>query len=265
MRRALLAAGVAAALLGAAACGEEPADDPSAEQSGAEQGEGPQGQEQPEMPEPDLEGIPDVVAEVNGTEISRDEFVELYEGQFQQMAMEAQMQGQEVDEDAIKDQTLEGLIGIELLNQEVEDRDITVSDEDVEESLDEAAEANGMADGDEFLSAMEEQGTDPEEARSEMEQQARIDALIADESGDLSASDEELHELYDEMIEQQEQQAEQQEDSDDGEQPSGEAETPPFDEMRPQLEEQVENEKEAEVVQGMVDSLRESGEVSSHL
>src|SRR5918994_1689378 len=44
--------------------------------------------------EPDLEGIPDVVAEVNGEEVTKEEFTPIYEAAFQQAAMQAQMSGE---------------------------------------------------------------------------------------------------------------------------------------------------------------------------
>lgn len=42
--------------------------------------------EQAEMPEPDLEGIPDIVAEVNDGEVTKEDFEGMYQQQFQQMA-----------------------------------------------------------------------------------------------------------------------------------------------------------------------------------
>src|SRR5690625_7341800 len=44
-----------------------------------------------DMPEADLEGIPDIVAEINGEEITKDDCESIYEQQFQQQAMQAQM------------------------------------------------------------------------------------------------------------------------------------------------------------------------------
>src|SRR5699024_9195479 len=62
-----------------------------------EEGAAAEGQEQAEAPEPDLEGIPDVVAEVNGTEIDKASFEEAYQAQFQQAAMMSQMSGEELN------------------------------------------------------------------------------------------------------------------------------------------------------------------------
>src|SRR5690625_6502716 len=63
------------------------------------------GGQEAEMPEPDLENIPSIVAEVNGEEITKEDFVGMYQQQFQQQMLQAQMSGQEVDEDSLKKQT----------------------------------------------------------------------------------------------------------------------------------------------------------------
>src|SRR5690625_4092520 len=150
-----------------AACGDE--EDSSAEdnnegseaqeEAAEEGGQAPEaGTEQAEMPEPDLEGIPDVVAEVNGEEISGEEFETTYVGQFQQAMMQAQMSGQEVDQDQLKAQTAEALIGQKLVIQEAENQGFEASEEDVEETLDEIVEQNGLNSQDDFFAALEEQG-----------------------------------------------------------------------------------------------------------
>ncbi|MDZ4235897.1 MAG: SurA N-terminal domain-containing protein [Dietzia sp.] len=64
--------------------------------------------------------------------MSKDEFVTVFEGQYQQMAMQAQMTGQPVDEDQLRSQTLEGLVGSELLRQEALERGLEVSDAELE-------------------------------------------------------------------------------------------------------------------------------------
>lgn len=65
--------------------GDEEAKDDKEESKTQEEAQGDgEGAEQPEMPKPDLEDIPEVVAEVNGEEISKEEFETTYQAQFQQ-------------------------------------------------------------------------------------------------------------------------------------------------------------------------------------
>ena len=70
--------------------------------------------------EPDLDGIPDVVAEVNGEDVTKEEFVPIYEATFQQAAAQAQMSGQAPDEDALKKQTVDDLVRSEEHTSELQ-------------------------------------------------------------------------------------------------------------------------------------------------
>jgi len=260
-KKALLGAALAITLFGVAACGDEgsgadqeASSDQSTEQQMPEQeGQDPQ---QPELPEPDLEGIPDVVAEVNGKKIDKEEFEAAYESQFQQMMMQAQMTGEEINQDELKASTAENLVGNELLTQEAENRKITASKEQVDDTLQEMAEANGMESGEEFIAALAEQGMAEDEVMDQLETQVEIEQLIAEEAGDTEPTEAELQELYEQSAAQQEQAA--------GE--GGEAgEMPAFEEVEDQLKEQVKAQKEGEAMQALVDSLRDKGDVTVHL
>jgi len=260
-KKALLGAALAFTLFGAAACGDEGSgadQEASSDQSTEEQlpeqdGQDPQ---QPELPEPDLEGIPDVVAEVNGEKIDKEEFEAAYQSQFQQMAMQAQMTGEEIDQDLLKESTAENLVGNELLTQEAASREITASEEQVDETLQELAEANGMDSGEDFIAALTEQGMAEDEVMDQLKAQVEIEQLITEEAGDIEPTEAELQELYDQTAAQQELAA--------GE--GGEAEEmPAFEDVEDQLKEQVKAQKEGEATQALVDSLREKGEVTIHL
>ncbi|QKY71143.1 SurA N-terminal domain-containing protein [Lentibacillus sp. CBA3610] len=230
-------------------------DSENNDDSGNEGNEDEQASQQQEMPEPDLEGVPDVVAEVNGEEITKEEFESTYQGQFQQMAMQAQMTGQEIDQNQMKQQTAEGMVGTELIIQEANNRDYSASDEEVDETLNELAQQNQIESTDEFISALEEQGMAEDEIMSQVETQVKIDKLIAEESGDLEPTEEELQSAYDQFKSQQEQM------SGDGE----EADIPSFDEMKSDLETQVRNQKQGQATQSIIDQLREDADVTINI
>ncbi len=208
--------------------------------------------EAPAEGEPDLRGIPDVVAVVNDEEITKDDFVMAYENQFQQQQMQAQMSGEPVDQDALKQQTAEGLVSNALLLQEATSRDIEASDDDVDELLAEFVEQSGAEDEAAYLKTLDEQGLDEEEVRSQLSDQVLLNALFAEEGADEKPSEDELKELYDQQVAQQEQMG-------------GEGEVPSFDELRPQLEEQVTSQKESEVAQALLEDLREDADVDIKL
>lgn len=241
-------------MIALAACGGETAEETneeaaSQEEVAAEQEAG--SAEQPVMPEPDLEGIPEIVAEVNGEEIDKKEFESAYTGQFQQMAMQAQMSGEEVDQAQLKEQVVESLVAQELLVQETEKQKITASEEQTNTTIEELAQQNGLESTEEFLAALEEQGVSEEEVMKQVEVQVKLDQLIAQETGEINPTDEELQASYDEA------QAQQKE--------AGGEELPAFEEVKPQLEEQIKMQKEGEAVQALVAQLRESADVTIHL
>ena len=236
-----------------AACGGETADEtkeeaaPQEEAAATEEGSA----EQPEMPEPDLEGVPDVVAEVNGEEIAKEEFESAYTGQFQQMAMQAQMSGEEVDQAQLKEQVAESLVAQELLIQETEKQELTASEEQTTAALEALAQQNGLESSKEFLAALKEQGISEEEVMKQVEAQVKIEQLIAAETGEVKPTDEELKTFYEQAQAQQEQ--------------AGGEELPAFEEVKPQLEEQVKMQKEGEATQTLVAQLREEADVTINL
>lgn len=234
---------------------EEPADNADNNEAALDGLEDEMG-EQAEMPEPDLQDVPDVVAEVNGEEIDREEFEVTYEGSFMEAAQQAQMTGEEIDQEQLKSQVADNMIGTELLVQEANNQDYDVTDEDAEELLEELAGQYGMESSDELFAALEEQGTGEEEIMNQIETQVKIERLIENETDVEEPSEEELEEMYEQLIEQQEQMG-----AIDGE----EAEVPEFEEIRPELEQQMQAESEAEQAELLVEELRDEADITVHL
>ncbi len=225
----------------------------AAEQSpGADSAQDQQGQQG----KPNTKDIPKVVAEVNGEKILKDDFVPLFETQYQQMQMQAQQSGQPVDEKGLKKQTVENLVSTEVLVQEADKRKIDVSDKDIDKGLKESAKSGQMSEKD-FLKAMKDQGMDEENVRSELKNQLKIEGLVEDEYGEFEVSGEEIGQAYEQAKSQQEQMAQQ------GGQ--GQQEMPPIEDMRPQLKEQVKNQKSQEATQKFAKKLRKQADVTIHL
>src|SRR6478736_6924844 len=94
--------------------------------------------EEAEIAETNFDDIPDVVATINGVDLLKDDFVVEYNNAKQQQVM---MGGQgdpsstEVDEQ-LKDQSVNFLVDTELLTQASNEADVEVTDEDVNEQLD---------------------------------------------------------------------------------------------------------------------------------
>src|SRR5699024_1553846 len=162
-----------------------------------------------------------------------------------------------VDEEELKLNVVEGMIGNELLTQKAEEKGYEAEDEDVDEILDNLVEQNGLETTEDLFSALEEQGLDEEEVRSQLSMQVKIDKLIAEETGDFKPSEEELMAAYEQMKEQQAQMAEG-EDVDEEEFPS-------FDEMKDDLTSQLVSQKENEVAEELIEELRDDADITIHL
>ncbi|GIM66493.1 SurA N-terminal domain-containing protein [uncultured Nocardioides sp.] len=257
--RTALGALSVAAVLTLSACGGSDSSDadagkdasssasPSADESADDSADAAEG------PQPDLDAIPDVVAEVNGEEVTKEEFVPIYEAAFQQAAAQAQMGGEEPDEEALRKETADNLVDTELLLQEAESRGLEVSDDAVEAELADLAEQNGMKSTEELLKAVEAQGVSADQAREQVETQAMVEQLVADENGPFEPTDKELRAIYD--------QAKKQQAASGG----GGQEFPPFAQVREQLEEQAMDQETGKVATALVDDLRKDADITVNL
>ena len=215
---------------------------------GASDGGGAAGD--PQAQEADVSDVPEVVATVNGTEITKDDFVQTYQSQYQQMAMQQQAGGQAPDKEQLKTQVAEQLVNNELLRQGAEDAGIKATDKDIDTTLDEIAKQSGLGSGDEVVSALEQQGISAEQVRQDAASQFAITTFIEQEADIAEPSDEELKAQYDAMVEQQSA-------------AGGSAEeVPSFEEMKDQLAQQATMQQQNEAATEIAGKLRESGDVT---
>ena len=212
--------------------------------------------EELDIPEPDLDDIPDVVATVDGEDVTKDDFEMVYTQQFQQQAMYAQMSGEEIDEDELKDQVLDSLIDQAIFFKEAEERFPEVDQDEVDAFIDDLIAQVGVESRDELFDAYEEQGMSEEEVLEEVEMQIRVNQLMDEELEVGDIDEDELKELYDELVEMQEAQNEQAEEP---------QEIPEFDEIKDQIEANLKQEKEAEELDKLLAKMREGADVETFL
>lgn len=255
-----LAAVSAAAIVALAGCstgggqGEDqanPGGQPAASDGGGQQPGASQ------APEADVSDVPEVVAQVNGEDISKDEFVQSYEPQYQQSAMS----GQQVDQAQLKTQVAEQLVDNRLLLQAAEDAGIEATDEDIDAILEDVASQNGMGSADEVVSALEEQGMSAEQIREDAASQHMLDTYISQEADIQEPSDEELRKQYDQLVQQQSQGGGQASDQGGG-QGGDQSQVPPFEEVRDQLAEQAVTQQENEAATSIAEELRADADVT---
>lgn len=247
--RSALGLVAAASLLALSACGSSSDDkssdkDASASESPSASADAGTGS----ADGPDLSGIPDVVAEVNGEEVTKDEFVPLYEAAFQQATAQAQTSGQAPDEEQIKKQTADDLVSTELLTQEAESRGLEVSDDEVDAELEVIAKQSQLGSADELLAAIEKNGMTEDQARNQVEMQVLVEKLVEDEDGSTTPTEKELRAIYDAAVKQAKGQK-----------------IPPFAQVHDQIEEQAKSEQVGKVAQGLVEDLRKDADITINL
>jgi peptidyl-prolyl cis-trans isomerase SurA len=250
--RSALGLVAAASLLVLSACGSS-SDDASSDKD-ASASESPSASADAEAGSadgPDLSGIPDVVAEVNGEEVTKDEFVPLFEAAFQQATAEAQTSGQAPDEEQIKQQTAEDLVSTELLTQEAGSRGLEVSDDEIDAELEEIAQQSQLASAEELLAAIAENGMSEDQARNQVEMQVLVEKLVEDEDGGTTPSEKELRAIYEQAKEQAAGQQGQK--------------IPPYAQVRDQIAEQARTEQVGKVAQSLVEDLREDADITINL
>lgn len=231
-----------------AACSSEDSDDKSSSEDSSAQGDQSQA--------PGLDDLPDVVAEVNGEDVTKDEFVATYEMALQQATQQSQMTGEKPDEDAIKKQTADELVDTELLVQEAANRDIAASDKDVEKRLTGLAKQNQLGSVKEFLAALEKQGTTEDFARDQIKIQIVVERLVKDETGPIKPTNAALRKLYGQAVAQakaaQEQGGQKQE-------------IPPFGKVKSQLVEQAKTNEQGKAARTLVKFLRKDADITVNL
>ena len=192
-----------------------------------------------------------MVARVNGQAISRAQFTRAYTVQLRQLQAQ-NPQGQKVDREKLTKQTVQTLVGTELLLQRADQEHIEVSSADVRDRLRGLASQNGMKSTAPLLAALKQRGMDRAQVVSQVRDQVRIERVIARTAGDTTPTRAEEKRLYDQLVAQQKGGAPQQK-------------IPSFSKVRPQLKQQLQAEKEQAATQHLVNRLRRGAKISLNL
>lgn len=190
----------------------------------------------------------EAVAIVNGEMVPKDDFDELLEMRMQMYEMEGPMgEGEEAAEmkEMLKQQTLDELIAQTVIMQNAEEAGITAADEEVDE---EYQLLKDQYEDEEFQSALEAQNLTTESLKENIAYQLVIHQFV-EEKVDEKLGEEVLEVSDDEMKAVYEQYSTQMDD------------LPDFEEMKPQLEEMVQQEKMQEVTAEIVNDLVEKSDI----
>ncbi len=191
----------------------------------------------------EFDGDPDeVVATVNGTDLTRAEYNRIR----QQVLQNAQQMGMDINDPEtiaqVDAQAVDTLINTELIRQAAVAAGASANSEEIEARF---ADIVAQVGGEEALeSSLAQLGLTESSLRADIEQELIIQSYLESsiDTDDLAATDAEVDELYE---------------------ASGGAEggLPPIDEVRPQIEQQILANKENELINELVESLRADAEI----
>lgn len=220
-----------------AACGnDDAADDKKDDSKEAEQNP----MEDMEMTDEEKMKDDEVVVKINGQDVTGDQYNEIYP----QIKMQASAGGQEVEQEQLKDQAIESLIGQELLKQDVEKKGEEVPKEEIDEQIKEM-----KAQGEEQYEAiLEQNGLTEDTLRDEVAFALKFEKYAETEFEGVEPTDEEVEELYDQLKEQGQGQ---------------DQELPEFDEIKDQIKAQIEQDKTNEKAQERVEELKEKADIKT--
>lgn len=202
--------------------------------------------------EPDLSGIPETIAEVNGQAISKERFEITYLSQFQQATLEAQLEGQGFDQEQFKRNLAESMIDLELLIQEADRRQFVATDDEIDQIITALVEENHLESEQALYELYEEQGMSSDQLRDELVHQIKLDQLINDEAKNLQINEEQVVELYEELITVYEEMEQ-------------DEELPSMEEIRSDLESQIRYQEENLLIIELIEQLRDDAKIKNNM
>ena len=190
------------------------------------------------------EDYPEVIAVVNGIDVSSDRFVQGLEQAAQQAAQQGANPEDEAVRSQIETQTTTALVNTELLKQAAEAAGVTADEAAINAEIDAVVQQFGSEE--EFQNQLEAAGISIEQLRSDFQEQLTIDAYVRQtpEWGSVTIEDGEAQAFYDDIAVQS-----------DGQ------ELPAFAEVEAAIEEQLLGTKQQEITQEIIDRLRSVAEI----
>ncbi|MBD8071058.1 SurA N-terminal domain-containing protein [Bacillus sp. PS06] len=190
----------------------------------------------------------EVVASVNGQTILSSEYssaLEQYKLNYAQSGIDVDSLGEE-ETKLLEQQALDQLINNELVLQAADKDEIVTSPEDVTASL---TEIKGQFETDEqYNEALEANNLTEEELEAQIAKDLKISKYLTSKIPTPEATDEEIKEMYDQYTE-----------------VSEEEELPTLEEVKPQIEQTIVQQKQQQEIQALLDQLREDSEIEKFI
>ncbi|WP_213423624.1 SurA N-terminal domain-containing protein [Bhargavaea massiliensis] len=184
------------------------------------------------------------VAVVNDEEILGSQYnnaLASSQGQMQQMGQDPT--SKEAAEQ-IKTQTIDSLVGQTLLLQEADEKGYQASESDINKKLDEVK--GQFKTEEEFKAALKESGMDMKSLKAQVAQDIQLQQYVEKEVPVGEITDEEIQKTYDQFAEQGK---------------AANQEVPKLEEMKPQIEQSLQQQKQQEQLVQQVEKLKESAKI----
>jgi hypothetical protein len=185
----------------------------------------------------------DVVAIVNGEEISRSDLNDFEMQTAAEMGLDASSLGEE-EKEQVQSQAIEGLISRTLLYQEARNSEIEAPEDQIDEQVEETK--SQFESDEEFEDALENEGITEEELRSRIGFNVILQSYI-DRELDFSSvkiEESEVEEMYNQVVSEQ-----------------GEEAVPPLEEVYEQVESMLTQQKQEEELEKHIENLKEEADI----
>ena len=203
---------------------------------------------------------PSVIAEVNGMEISQQEYFSL----LQQQAPQSNLSSSQII--PFRYNVLNALIERKLISSQAEELgvEVEVSESEVDENYNNILEQNDMTDQ-ELADALAEQGYTigqlREDIKSSIEENKRITQTIDAGIGEIEVSDSEIEELYNQRYPANENSNQNESESSESETEAETESRPDLSEVREDLKTEISNQKRNEEINSWLSELKENAEI----
>lgn len=203
---------------------------------------------------------PSVIAEVNGMEISQQEYFSL----LQQQAPQSNLSSSQII--PFRYNVLNALIERKLISSQAEELgiEVEVSESEVDENYNNILEQNDMTDQ-ELADALAEQGYTigqlREDIKSSIEENKRITQTIDAGIGEIEVSDSEIEELYSQRYPANENSNQNESESSETETEAETESRPDLSEVRENLKTEISNQKRNEEINSWLSELKENAEI----
>lgn len=141
------------------------------------------------------------------------------------------------------------MIDQELLIQEANHRDFVATDDEIETMINDLVEMNDLESEQALFDLFAEQGMSEEQVKEELSVQIKLEQLVDDEAKDITVSQEEIQDMYDELVAMYE---------------DTEEEVPDYDDIEADLEEQMITQEKNEIIFELIEQLRDNAEIVNH-